>query len=738
MGSLEDAASRQMETLPLQRTFEKGIVVSVDTNTGLVTYAVDGVEHEALTISGFMPVSGQPVQIAVNGNDRLVLPPAGVDPSLYGTIQTGEGPIINPNPLENSVNLVGWDASFGVTTWQFDSNTESWASWGTEVTVTQDPATGQNENGGGGVVGSLKCVANKSGIVNVLSPIVTVLRDADLQTLASLWVRSGQAANEGMKVYLWINWYDSTGTTLEKQTLGPFLEGLNSTEWISADLSDFGPVNPASNKAQLQMGFTNVLKGDVFYIDNALLMAPTNTTLSLNDPEDTILDSFDRANSATSLNTGAPTTWTARSGTWGVSSNLAYLVTNAGGLTGGFNAVTTALPGGYPTRGDIVMQATFSSTGAAPPDTAGFVYRYSATNNFWKLEWDTTTGRWFLHKVVAGVATQVGVGPTGSGLDNGDIIRVETHGPWHRVWHNGTLIIEVSDSALSTNTEHGLLVGNQTTARWDNFSLAPISRAYVRPGYETSMKLTSIAAGICFARTPGDIVFSDLPAVRQGEYWVVQGYFKQDRANASNLYLCVITVYDENGIFLANDFGGGFGPGPDTDWRYMISAFEIKHSKAARIRVNVVMLAGAAGQNMYVSHFHLHKATVVTAPIVRTAASGPRMETLPTPTGPQIRMFKSDSLNVGFSRMFHGNDGIITATTDATGFIVFNHGLNTGEAPAAVLVTPRSPSSGANIFGQAIVDTVTATTARVRCVSVAGAALNAIGVTFHFVAIAPF
>lgn len=725
-----------MTTLPPQRTFEKGVVVSVDVSTGLVTYVVDGVEHEALTISGFMPAAGQPVQIAVNGNDRLVLPPAGVDPSLYGTIQTGAGPVANPNTLDNAVNIVGWDASFGVTTWQFDANTESWGQFGASALVW-DGTTGQNEGGGGGVVGSLKGTVGTPffGAIIFQSPIVTVLRDADLASLASAWVRSGQSlGTEGRQARITISWYDSTGTTQEKSTYGDLVD-INGSEWTSLDTSDFGPVNPLSNKARIGIEIFGVIPGEIYYVDNGLLMAPTNTTIALNDPADTVTDTFNRADTTNAIGTGAPTTWTARSGTWGITGNKAYMSAHGGGLSGNNNGVTTTLPGAYTERQNVVLETIVDSSTASPTQGWGLLWRYVDNLNYWALKHDTGTGIMTIRKYVAGVLTSTATTVTPS---VGDHIKVVVDGNWHRFYHNGTLLKEVNDAAHNTSINHGLFSENVLGNRWDTFSISPIHRDYVRETKETSLEITSIAAGTSFARTPGDVVFDELPAVRKGEYWIASGYVKQRRSNGTGplLYLFVITVYDKDGIFLANDFGGGFGP-PNFDWRYMISAFEIKHPRAARIRVNVAFLPNAAGQKMYVSNLELQRASVLTAPVYRSAIDGPRLQTLPTPTGPQVRVFKSDDVDLGYSRMIHGNAGVISATTDGSGFVTFNHGLNTGEIPLAVICTPRTPNTGTP-FGQIIVESITATTARARCISNVGGAFATVAVSFHFLAIAPF
>jgi hypothetical protein len=69
----------------------------------------------------------------------------------------------------------------------------------------------------------------------------------------------------------------------------------------------------------------------------------------------------------------------------------------------------------------------------------------------------------------------------------------------------------------------------------------------------------------------------------------------------------------------------------------------------------------------------------------------------------------------------------VTDTPDGSGYLVFDH--NAGEVPQAVIIQPQAPSAGAGLFSQAICDTYTETTARVRCLGNTGSALTT-SVTF--------
>jgi hypothetical protein len=77
--------------------------------------------------------------------------------------------------------------------------------------------------------------------------------------------------------------------------------------------------------------------------------------------------------------------------------------------------------------------------------------------------------------------------------------------------------------------------------------------------------------------------------------------------------------------------------------------------------------------------------------------------------------------------------GVTAGTTDGSAQLVFTHGL--GVIPTSVLVTPQAPQSGANIFSQFVVDTYTATTARVRAFRPPGTGINSLSITFSWLAV---
>ena len=69
-------------------------------------------------------------------------------------------------------------------------------------------------------------------------------------------------------------------------------------------------------------------------------------------------------------------------------------------------------------------------------------------------------------------------------------------------------------------------------------------------------------------------------------------------------------------------------------------------------------------------------------------------------------------------------------TLDASAYATITHGA--GFTPTAVTVQPSAPISGASAFGQVIVDSITATTFRIRCYSPTGVGLNSGTVSFFY------
>ncbi len=65
--------------------------------------------------------------------------------------------------------------------------------------------------------------------------------------------------------------------------------------------------------------------------------------------------------------------------------------------------------------------------------------------------------------------------------------------------------------------------------------------------------------------------------------------------------------------------------------------------------------------------------------------------------------------------------GVFSGTPDPSGYITLTH--NAGYVPTVLMVQPISPITG-TIFGQTVVDSLTVTDGRVRCISTTGAPMT--------------
>lgn len=78
--------------------------------------------------------------------------------------------------------------------------------------------------------------------------------------------------------------------------------------------------------------------------------------------------------------------------------------------------------------------------------------------------------------------------------------------------------------------------------------------------------------------------------------------------------------------------------------------------------------------------------------------------------------------------------GLYTKTTDASGYITWNH--NVGRVPSAVFVEGQAPIAGPNIPANHITDSYTDTTVRTRFMDNVGAPIASTSISFHVLAIA--
>lgn len=192
----------------------------------------------------------------------------------------------------------------------------------------------------------------------------------------------------------------------------------------------------------------------------------------------TTTDSFTRANSTTTLGTATTgEVWEVlfSYGTWGISTNRAYLPTNGGG----HNIATIESRAEDAVVKFTVQTATEAQTGQ------GLVFRYVNTRNYWYIVFDSAANTWALKKVVDSTHTTVAT-YSGTG-NNGDIISVDCEG--------STIIVKVNGSTIGTatgqtdnilGTRHGLYASSAVTssAFWDSFEIDPyrivLFRGYIQ------------------------------------------------------------------------------------------------------------------------------------------------------------------------------------------------------------------------------------------------------------------
>jgi hypothetical protein len=168
-----------------------------------------------------------------------------------------------------------------------------------------------------------------------------------------------------------------------------------------------------------------------------------------------ITDSFNRANSATSLgnaDTGDP--WNVLGGTWGINSNQAYVATDSGGRN------MAVIDAGV---ADGVVEISIPTM----TQYAGLVFRVVDTNNYFRLTAHTAT-TYVLRRTVNNA--QVDLGTYNISPANGHTLKVVFDGSTITPYINGAAQTPITDANFVTATKHGIFVFNSTVPRFDNFS----------------------------------------------------------------------------------------------------------------------------------------------------------------------------------------------------------------------------------------------------------------------------
>lgn len=172
-----------------------------------------------------------------------------------------------------------------------------------------------------------------------------------------------------------------------------------------------------------------------------------------------VLDTFTRADTTSGMgtsNTGQ--TWNEITGTWGISSNQAYLPSGVG---------QAVIDSG---KADATIQVTWIAA-ALGTQRPRLIFRCTDANNYWFIDpVDANTLQ--LYKNVAGGSTQVGSNATHAWA-SGDVVKVVTSGNSISVYINGVLAIgPVTDSFNASATSHGIgVISNGASLRFDDFSV---------------------------------------------------------------------------------------------------------------------------------------------------------------------------------------------------------------------------------------------------------------------------
>lgn len=167
-------------------------------------------------------------------------------------------------------------------------------------------------------------------------------------------------------------------------------------------------------------------------------------------------DNFNRADTTNAIGTPSDggSAWVQSAGTWGISTNTGY---ESGGLSQQNIAVLES------SLSDVDVQVTVSTLGS----DNGLVARFLDTAHYLLFIYTAGTG-YRMFKDVGGF-TQLGSTASGTGA-NGDVYKFSVNGSSLTGYVNGVSKITATDSAGSTNTQHGLRAFADSVVRFDNFS----------------------------------------------------------------------------------------------------------------------------------------------------------------------------------------------------------------------------------------------------------------------------
>ena len=122
----------------------------------------------------------------------------------------------------------------------------------------------------------------------------------------------------------------------------------------------------------------------------------------------------------------------------------------------------------------MVVEVSLASISGDADALVGVCYRKLDTSNYLAAYVDKATSKVRLDKVVAGVVTNL-VNIAWTPADTAEV-RVIVQGTRHRVWVDGRLYIDTTDSTHSTRTKAGLYAKNASgTVTFDDYYSAGLN-----------------------------------------------------------------------------------------------------------------------------------------------------------------------------------------------------------------------------------------------------------------------
>jgi hypothetical protein len=172
-----------------------------------------------------------------------------------------------------------------------------------------------------------------------------------------------------------------------------------------------------------------------------------------------VSDNFNKSDSAASLGSG----WTVSGGTWGISSNQAYLV------TGGSSDVVAYMEANQADNIAIEVDMPIIVNGQSR-----ITWRVQDNDHYFVIQPTNATTSAIYRRIGAGSWATINSSVTAA-ITNGTKIRVELTGSTHKVYVNGSLVSTFTDTNYQTATKHGIGLLGSNVARFDNFAVKSLT-----------------------------------------------------------------------------------------------------------------------------------------------------------------------------------------------------------------------------------------------------------------------